>query len=61
MTCDDKDLEIVYKHNAKTVPDRLLEYYMNHPEEARDKLEILCRKHQTVKKFQFREFQRDNR
>jgi hypothetical protein len=59
--CDDKDLELVYKTTAKTVPDRLLKYYATHPEEAREKLEVLCRRHQMVKKFEFREFQRENR
>jgi hypothetical protein len=59
--CDDKDLELVYKVTAKRVPDRMIEYFLDHPDEARDKLEILCRKHQMVKKFEFKEFQRDNR
>lgn len=59
--CDDKDRELVYKVTAKRVPDRLIEYYLEHPEEARDKLEILCRRHQTIKQFEFRAFQRDNK
>lgn len=59
--CDDSDLEIVYKHNAKTVPLNMLKYFVDHPEEAREKLQILCRKHQTMQKFEFREFQRNNR
>jgi hypothetical protein len=45
----------------KTVPLKMLKYFVDHPEEAREKLEILCRRHQMVKKFEFREFQRDNR
>jgi hypothetical protein len=59
--CDDKDLEIVYKTTSKTVPLSMLKYFVDHPEEAKEKLEVLCRKHQTVKKFEFRQFQRENR
>jgi hypothetical protein len=56
MTCDDTDLEIVFKTTAKTVPNRLLTYYVEHPEEAREKLEVLCRKHQTVKSLNLESF-----
>jgi len=59
--CDDKDLELVYKTTANRVPDKMLKYFVNHPEEAREKLEILCRKHQMVRKFEFREFRRENK
>jgi hypothetical protein len=43
MGCTSNDLEIVYKDSLKSVPERLYKYFIDHPEEAKEKLVIMCR------------------
>lgn len=45
MTCDESEenLVIVYKGTNKKVPFKEFEYFIDHPDEARRKLIVLCK------------------